>query len=85
MIPSDRRPAARIASVFPVSARASGESPADRTRRILRGGILFREERLRRLIVIALPNNRDLRVAMLNVERTRGAYWISRSSSLFLQ
>jgi outer membrane protein, multidrug efflux system len=34
---------------------------------------LLRDERLRQLVALALQNNRDLRVALLNVERSRAA------------
>ena len=39
----------------------------------------FVDEKLEALIALALENNRDLRVAMLNVERARGLYRIQRS------
>ncbi len=39
----------------------------------------FSDEKLRRLIEAALTNNRDLRVAALNVERARALYGIQRA------
>jgi outer membrane protein, multidrug efflux system len=39
----------------------------------------FRDERLQRIIAMALNNNRDLRIAALNVERARGLYGIQRA------
>ena len=39
----------------------------------------FRDERLQRLIETALQNNRDLRLAALNVERARALYGIQRA------
>ena len=39
----------------------------------------FVDEKLLRIIDLALANNRDLRVAALNVERTRALYRIQRS------
>jgi multidrug efflux system outer membrane protein len=39
----------------------------------------FSDPRLKKLVEIALNNNRDLRVAALNVEQTRAQYGISRS------
>jgi len=39
----------------------------------------FVDDRLRQLIALALENNRDLRVAVLNIERSRAQYRISRS------
>lgn len=41
----------------------------------------IQEARLRQLITQALNNNRDLRVAMLNVERSRAQYRVTRSAS----
>ncbi|WP_298436125.1 AdeC/AdeK/OprM family multidrug efflux complex outer membrane factor [Geobacter sp.] len=37
------------------------------------------DEKLRKLIALALENNRDLRVAVLNIERARAQYQIRRS------
>jgi outer membrane protein, multidrug efflux system len=42
----------------------------------------FTDERLQKIIGIALDNNRDLRVAALNVEQARALYGISRASLL---
>jgi len=39
----------------------------------------FRDERLQRIIATALNNNRDLRIAALNVERARGLYGVQRA------
>jgi multidrug efflux system outer membrane protein len=39
----------------------------------------FRDGRLQRIIATALNNNRDLRIAALNVERARGLYGIQRA------
>lgn len=42
----------------------------------------FVDTRLQRLIELALQNNRDLRVAVLNVERARGQYQVQRADRL---
>ena len=42
----------------------------------------FTDERLRKVIETALKNNRDLRVAALNVERARAVYGIARADLL---
>ena len=42
----------------------------------------FADERLQKIIGIALDNNRDLRVAALNVERARALYGIQRAGLL---
>jgi multidrug efflux system outer membrane protein len=41
----------------------------------------FGEARLERLIELALANNRDLRIAVLNVEQSRAQYGITRSAA----
>ncbi len=41
---------------------------------------LFRDERLNRLVELALANNRDLRTAVLNVQQTQAQYRITRSA-----
>jgi len=41
----------------------------------------FIEERLRNTVALALDNNRDLRVAVLNIEQARARYGIARSSA----
>jgi len=42
----------------------------------------FVEEQLRKLIALALENNRDLRIAALNIERSRALYQIQRADLL---
>ncbi|MGZ5204113.1 MAG: efflux transporter outer membrane subunit [Caldimonas sp.] len=42
----------------------------------------FADERLKRLIGLALANNRDLRVAVLNIEQTRALYDVRRADQL---
>ena len=41
----------------------------------------FTDERLKQLIGLALTNNRDFQVAVLNVEQSRAQYRITRSAS----
>ena len=40
----------------------------------------FTDERMQRVIAIAIENNRDLRLAALNVQRARGIYGIQRAA-----
>ncbi len=42
----------------------------------------FTDEKLQQVIGTALTNNRDLRVAALNVERARAVYGIQRAELL---
>ncbi len=51
-----------------------GSAPAD-----IAWQKFFTDPRLKRLVSLGLENNRDLRVAALNVEQTRAQYGISRS------
>jgi multidrug efflux system outer membrane protein len=76
MIPKYHRPAAPVAAEYP-GVTATNESRA--------ADIAWRdfvaEERLRRLVELALANNRDLRVAILNVEQSRAQYRVTRAAS----
>jgi multidrug efflux system outer membrane protein len=77
MIPKYERPAAPVAAQFPGPAPAvtPGAAPA--------ADIAWKEfvgdARLRDLIALALTNNRDLRVATLNIEQVRAQYQIRRA------
>ena len=42
----------------------------------------YQDERLRELVVLALENNRDLRIAVLRIEEARGLYRIQRADQL---
>lgn len=61
----------------PVSAKFPGNS-AGQVSADIAWQKFFTDARLRRLVQIALENNRDLRVAALNVEQSRAQYAISR-------
>ena len=77
MIPKYERPAAPVAAQFPGPAPAAmpGAAPA--------ADIAWKEfvgdARLRDLIALALTNNRDLRVATLNIEQVRAQDQIRRA------
>jgi multidrug efflux system outer membrane protein len=77
MAPPYERPAAPVPATFP------GE-PVPGTPAIVPAADLdwqqfFTDPRLKSLIHIALRNNRDLRVAVLNIEQARAQYQIQRS------
>ena len=77
MIPKYERPAAPVVASYP------GANITNETRSADIGWREFiADERLRKLVELALANNRDLRVAVLNVERSRAQYRITRSASL---
>ncbi|TFZ06058.1 efflux transporter outer membrane subunit [Ramlibacter henchirensis] len=73
-IPTYERPAAPVATAFPYPSATEG-APA----RSLDWQRFFTDERLRGLIGTALSSNRDLRVAVLNIEQARAQYDIRRA------
>jgi multidrug efflux system outer membrane protein len=83
LAPKYARPAAPVPAQWPASVvnlpanQASAESAADLTWREF-----FTDEKLRQVIGLALTNNRDLRLAVLNVERARAMYGIQRAALL---
>ncbi|WP_068809149.1 AdeC/AdeK/OprM family multidrug efflux complex outer membrane factor [Thauera phenolivorans] len=78
MAPDYQRPVAPVPATFPgeVPTEASAVAPLADT---IAWGDYFADERLRELIGLALDNNRDLRVAALNIERARAQYRIQRA------
>jgi multidrug efflux system outer membrane protein len=84
MIPEYIRPEAPIPAGWP-SSPAYKETPAKEGARVaadLQWREFFTDERLQEIIETALQNNRDLRVAALNVERARALYRIQRAELL---
>ncbi|HRO81664.1 MAG TPA: efflux transporter outer membrane subunit, partial [Alicycliphilus denitrificans] len=76
-IPKYERPAAPVPEAF---ALAGNDVPATaRAAADIDWKEYFTDPRLQRLIGIALGNNRDLRVAMLNVEQARAQFQIQRA------
>jgi outer membrane protein, multidrug efflux system len=83
LIPRYQRPAAPVRSTFPTVSSATGAAPgAHAMAADIAVRDFFLDEQLNRLIEIALANNRDLRIAVLNVEQSRAQYRISRSALL---
>ncbi|ATE62831.1 AdeC/AdeK/OprM family multidrug efflux complex outer membrane factor [Thauera sinica] len=78
LIPAYQRPAAPVPEAFP-NAPASGAVAAPQAD-TLAWRDYFADARLRELIDLALANNRDLRVAALNIERARAQYGIQRAA-----
>jgi multidrug efflux system outer membrane protein len=76
MIPDYKRPAAPIAGRYPCLQSSRESMAADIAWRNL-----FTDNRLKKLIELALQNNRDMRVAVLNVAKSRAQYRITRSAS----
>jgi outer membrane protein, multidrug efflux system len=78
MIPSYRQPALPVPDQYP--GPAAGSAPAATAAADIAAHEVFRDERLDRLVELALANNRDLRTAVLNVEQTEAQYRITRSA-----
>lgn len=71
-----------IPQLEPVSSQVSGKFPGKTGGEVsadIAWQKFFSDPRLRKLVETSLANNRDLRVAALNVEQSRAQYGISRS------
>jgi len=73
-IPEYQRPAAPVPQAFPHAADVAG-TPLD----AIAWRDYFADAQLREVIALALENNRDLRVAALNIEQARAQYRIQRA------
>ncbi|MEO6972237.1 MAG: efflux transporter outer membrane subunit [Rhodoferax sp.] len=76
MIPAYHRPAAPVAATWPGQPAAAGNPTAVAN---VPWQTFFGDPRLRELIELALANNRDLRVAVLNIEQARAQFQIRRA------
>jgi len=84
--PKYERPAAPVAAAFPASGvyatqptTTSADTAGGRAAVDIGWREFFTDPRLQQLIQIALANNRDLRVSVLNVEAARAQYRITRA------
>jgi len=77
LAPRYERPDAPVAGSWPAEATTAEPSAAG-----LGWRDIFGDPRLQALVALALENNRDLRVAALNVELTRAQYRIQRAEQL---
>jgi multidrug efflux system outer membrane protein len=80
-IPTYQRPAAPVAATYPEQA-ASAPAPGGEAAADIDWQRFFADPRLQRLIALALADNRDLRVAVLNIEQTRALYQVRRADEL---
>ncbi len=79
LAPEYRRPAAPVPTAWPEALQDSATAAAGVPEaQDLSWREMFPDPRLQRVIETALENNRDLRLAALNVERARGLYGIRR-------
>jgi len=74
-IPQLDKPALPVAQQFPAATAATGVAAAD-----IPWQQFFTDPRLQQIIQLALDNNRDLRVAVLNIEKARAQYQIQRAA-----
>jgi multidrug efflux system outer membrane protein len=81
LIPAYERPAAPIPAGYPAETTPAASSGAP-TAAELEWRRFFADPRLKRLIGVALENNRDLRIAVLNIEQARAAYQVRRADQL---
>jgi len=86
LAPKYERPAAPVATGFPVPPTPDGAAPVSAATAEAASSIswqrFFADPRLQQLIALALENNRDLRVAILNIEQARASYRIQRADLL---
>jgi NodT family efflux transporter outer membrane factor (OMF) lipoprotein len=74
MIPKYERPAPPVPGNWPYPAGVTGVLPSE-----LAWEKFFTDDKLKQLVGVALANNRDLRVAVLNIEQARAQYGIRRA------
>ncbi|MDB5900977.1 MAG: putative fused inner/outer rane transporter [Ramlibacter sp.] len=77
LMPKYERPEPPVPAIFPYPATSEGTPAAD-----LAWDQFFTDDRLRGLIAAALRNNRDLRVAVLNIAQARAQYDIRNADRL---
>ena len=76
LVPEYQRPQAPVPAQFAnTSTNASQSSSA-----VLDWQGILRDHRLQQVVAMALNNNRDLRVALLNIEKARAQYRIEDSA-----
>jgi len=84
MAPKYEQPVAPVPAAWPSgpSYKDGAGAPAAKAVADIPWQEFFVDPQLRKLIALALENNRDLRVAVLNIERSRAQYQIQRSELL---
>ena len=80
-IPAYERPSAPVPAAYAPELTPAGAAGAPAAAEI-EWQRYFGDARLKRLIEISLANNRDLRVAILNIEQARATYQVKRADEL---
>ena len=78
LVPTYERPELAVPATLPVAATGGASAPANSVAQVP-WTQYFPDARLQSLIRRALDNNRDLRVAVLNIEQLRAAYQIQNA------
>jgi outer membrane protein, multidrug efflux system len=81
-IPTYERPAAPVAPAYPPELVPAGGAASATAAADIEWQRFFVDDRLKKLIELSLVNNRDLRVAILNIEQARAAYDVRRADQL---
>lgn len=84
LAPKYSRPAAPVPAAWPAGAAYAADASVAHTAEVpdLGWREIFADAKLQSVIELALTNNRDLRIAALNVERARAYYGIQRAELL---
>jgi NodT family efflux transporter outer membrane factor (OMF) lipoprotein len=83
LAPKYERPAAPVAPAYPDEfGKGSASGAANQAAAQIEWQRFFVDARLKQLIELSLANNRDLRVAILNIEQARAQFQIRRADTL---
>jgi len=84
MAPKYTQPTAPVPAAWPIGAAYKGDTGQQAQKPVadIPWQEFFVDPQLRKLIALSLENNRDLRVAALNIERSRAQYQIRRADLL---
>lgn len=82
LAPVYERPSIPVSTTWPENLSGNGKTSTEIVASDIGWADFFIDPKLRQVIQIALDNNRDLRVAALNIERARALYRIQRADQL---
>lgn len=82
MMPKYQQPVSPVAAAWPTGTAYPAQGAQGTPAAEIAWRDYFADERLKQLIALALANNRDLRVAALNIDKARAQYRIERAALL---
>jgi multidrug efflux system outer membrane protein len=82
LAPAYQRPAAPVPTTSPTGPAYPAVAPADQAAPLAGWRDLFTDPKLKAVIDQALTNNRDLRIAVANIQAARAQYQVQRSALL---